>query len=220
PGRLRPGLSVGAPNIVVSGQEGVRQQPSTEVTPMAVDNRESPASNGIATAADFRRAAEVRAFEPAERVVLPKSGLAVILRRPKPVAFTFFTARLPSSLAARVQAGGAGSDPASVEDLVALSRFWTGVFEQMFVQPKLSLMPGPHEIHPTWIPNEDANFLIRWAVGEVTSDGLQAGSGGEGSVDLAPFRPHREPPVAGASGGDLALPPEPAPLGQRDSLST
>ena len=185
---------------------------------MAVDYRESPSSNGIATAADFRRAAEDTAFQPAERVVLPKSGLAVILRRPKPVAFTLFAARLPTSLAARVQAGAAG--PASVEDLVTLSRFWTGVFEQMFVQPKLSLMPGPHEIHPTWIPNEDANFLIRWAVGEVTGDGLQAGSGGEGSVDLTPFCTQREPAVAGTSGGDLALPPEPAPLGQRDSLST
>jgi len=187
---------------------------------MAIDNQESPISNGIATAADFRRAAEDGAFQPAERVVLPKSGLAVILRRPKPVAFTLFAARLPSSLAARVQAGGARADPASVEDLVALSRFWTGVFAQMFVEPKLSLVPGPHEIHPTWIPNEDANFLIRWAVGEISSAGLQAGPGGEGSVDLAPFCAQHEPPAAGASGRDVALPPERAPMGQRDPLST
>jgi hypothetical protein len=187
---------------------------------MALDNRESPISNGIATAADFRRAAEDSAFEPAERIVLPKSGLAVILRRPKPVAFTLFAARLPSSLAARLQGGGAGADPASPEDLVALSRFWTGVLEQMFVQPKLSLMPGPHEIHPTWIPNEDANFLIRWAVGEITSAGLQAGPGGEGSVDLAPFCAQPEPPFTGAGGGDVALPPERPLMGQRGPLST
>ena len=187
---------------------------------MAIDNKESAISNGIATAADFRRAAEDDAFEPPERVVLPRSGLAVILRRPKPVAFTLFAARLPSSLAARVQAGGAGADPASVEDLVALSRFWTGVLAQMFVEPKLSLVPGPHEIHPTWIPNEDANFLIRWAVGEISSASLQAGPGGEGSVDLAPFCAEREPSAVGASGGDVVLPPERAAVGQRDPLST
>lgn len=187
---------------------------------MTTDNGESTTGNGIATAADFRRAAEDTAFEAAERVVLPKSGLAVILRRPKPVAFTLFAARLPSSLAARVQAGSAGADPASVDELVALSRFWTGVFAQMFVEPKLSLVPGPHEIHPTWIPNEDADFLIRWAVGEISSAVPHAGPGGEGSVDLAPFCAEREPPAAGASGGDVALPPEPAPVGQRDPLST
>jgi hypothetical protein len=187
---------------------------------MVVDNRESPTNNGIATAADFRRAAEDSAFEPAERIVLPKSGLAVILRRPKPVAFTLFAAGLPSSLAARVKAGDAGTDPASVEDLVALSRFWTGVLEQMFVQPKLSLVPGLHEIHPTWIPDEDANFLIRWAAGEITNAGLHASPGGEGSVDLAPFCTQREPPLTRASGGDVALPPERPPMGQREPLST
>jgi hypothetical protein len=187
---------------------------------MAVDNRESTIRNGIATAADFRRAAENSAFEPPERIVLPKSGFAVILRRPKPVAFTLFTARLPSSLAARLQAGGMGTDPASVEDLVALSRFWTGVFDEMFVEPKLSLTPGPHEIHPTWIPNEDANFLIRWAVGEITSADLHADPGGEGSIDLAPFCTQREPLVTGASGGDVALPSERSSMGQCDPLST
>jgi hypothetical protein len=187
---------------------------------MVVDSKESAVSNGIASAADFRRVAEDTAFEPPQRVVLPRSKLAVILRRPKPVAFTLFTARLPSSLAARVQAGGAGAGPASVEDLVALSRFWTGVFGQMFVEPKLSLVPGLHEIHPTWIPSEDANFLIRWAVGEISSACPQAGPGGEGSIDLAPFCAEREPLIAGASGGDVALPPERAPVGQRDPLST
>jgi hypothetical protein len=187
---------------------------------MAVENRESPISNGVATAADFRRAAEDSAFEPTERIVLPKSGLAVMLRRPKPVAFTLFAARLPSSLAARVQSGGAGTVPASAEDLVALSRFWTSMLEQMFVQPKLSLMPGPHEIHPTWIPNEDANFLIRWAVGEISSAGLLTGPGGEGSVDLAPFCAQPKPPVSGAGGGHVALPPERPLVGQRDPLST
>jgi hypothetical protein len=187
---------------------------------MAVDNQQLPGSNGVATAADFRQAAEESAFEPAERIVLPKSGLAVILRRPKPLAFTLFAARLPSSLAARVQSAGAGPDPASAEDLVALSRFWIGVLEQMFVQPKLSLMPGPHEIHPTWIPNEDANFLIRWAVGEITSPGLQAGQGGEGSIDLAPFCAQPQPPVSGAGGGDVALPAERPLMGLRDPLST
>jgi hypothetical protein len=187
---------------------------------MVIDNRESPISNGIATAADFRRAAKDSAFEPEERIVLPKSGLAVILRRPKPVAFTLFAARLPRSLAARVQAGGTGSEPASVDDLVALSRIWTGVFQEMFVEPKVSLTPGPNEIHPTWIPNEDTNFLIRWAAGEITSAGPQANPGGEGSVDLAPFCTEREPPVTRASGGDVALPPERSPMGQRDPLST
>jgi hypothetical protein len=164
--------------------------------------------NGVASAADFWRLAETEAYEEPKRIVLPQSGLVVILRRPKPVAFTLFAARLPSSLAARLQEGRAGTNPASADDLVALSRFWTGVLEQMFVQPKLSLMPGPNEIHPTWIANQDADFLIRWAVGEITSAGPQAGPGGEGSVDLGPFCAQSKPPITGPAGADVALPPE------------
>lgn len=152
--------------------------------------------NGIASAADFRRAAEAEAFEGAQRVTLPKSGLTVLLRRPRPVFFALVKHGLPQSLASRI-AEGKGAEAfneMTAEELRELAGFWTEVFESVFVSPRVSLTPGPDEISPNLLAAEDVMFLIRWAVGEVASDGR----------DLAPFRRESGPPAAGASGGDVS----------------
>lgn len=184
---------------------------------------EAAKPNGVASATDFRKLAEDQAFEPAERVVLPKSGLAVMLRRPRPIAFTLFGRPLPASLSVpvgepsglppRVEAGGQ-SPPLQMtpEELAALSKFWVEIFERMFQAPKLSLNPQPDEIHPNWLPAEDARFLIRWAVGEVVPM--------EGHRDdLAEFRgAGRSGAAARATGDDVELPPVGAAVGEDGAL--
>jgi len=160
-------------------------------------------TNGIATAADFRTLAEAEPFEEPQRVVLPKSGLAVMLRRPKPVAFTLLFGKLPKTLAARLtetpgSPAGTGEAPAlEAAEVISLAKMWTELFQRMFVEPRLSINPGPEEIHPNWIPAEDQEFLLSWSLGAVEA--------------LVPFRAEPGPTAVGASGGDVPLPPESTP---------
>jgi len=141
--------------------------------------------NGIASPEDFKNAASV--VNPPERVALPKSGLVVLLRRPTAFGVWMLDQR--------------------VEELKNSERFleWRELIckclEDAVVQPKLSLQPGPGEIHPDWLPEEDQVFLVRWVRGLIAPDG----------TDLVEkfFRDRGRPPVgptAGASGGDAALP--------------
>ncbi len=148
-------------------------------------------ANGVATPEEFRKAADSAKVAP-DRVVLPKSGLAVMLRRPTSLWF-LFNGRLPMSLAARRQQGGTGQIE-TAEQFIEFSKWMVKLLEEVFVEPKLSLDPGVNEISPEWLDDEDANFIVRWAVGEVTPDGRG---------DLAEFRGERKSAAACASGGDL-----------------
>jgi hypothetical protein len=176
-------------------------------------------NNGVAKPEDFRRAAESRKAETqaAERVVLPKSGHPVMLRRPTPMWFLFH-GHLPMSLAAR-QSAAAGSVAAiqTAEELVEFSKWIVELLGEVFVRPGLSLDPGAEEISPEWLPEEDVNFIIRWAVGEVTTDGTR----GSASHDLAEFRGTAAgtAPAPGAGGGDLPLSAQPAARADGDGSS-
>ena len=158
--------------------------------------------NGLATADDFRRAAENQAFEEPRKVVLPHSGWGVLLRRPRPVAFTLMNYGLPASLVLKIQ----GVDPVtatSAEEKRAAAIIWIEMFAKMFVKPALSLHPGPDEIHPVWLDDQDKDFLIRWAVGEVDDQ----------NVSLAEFRRREQAADAGAPGEAVELPPVGPPVG-------
>jgi hypothetical protein len=186
--------------------------------------------NSVATASDFRQAAEASAFEDPERVVLPKCGLAVILRRPRPIAFTLLGGALPQSLGNRESGvGGRESEvgarhvvpvqesdptPYTPQELIEVSRFWTKLFKAIFVQPGLSTTPGPEEIHPGWIPVDDQVFLIRWAVGEIVSDG---GAGARHDVPLQ--FPDGRSAADGPGGGDVELPPKRAADGDNKRVA-
>ncbi len=158
--------------------------------------------NHIATANDFRQVAEARKAETQtpERVVLPKSGLGVMLRRPTPYWF-LFRGRLPMSLAAKqsTPADGGGAIQ-TAEEFIEFSKWIVELLCEVFVEPKLSMAPGTNEISPEWLAEEDVNFIIRWAVGEVTPDGRG---------DLAEFRGARATArsVDSESSGDVSLPP-------------
>jgi hypothetical protein len=139
---------------------------------------ENGKTNGLASAADFRALASENCFGEPERVQLPKCGLAVMLRRPKAAAFALVRHGLPTAVAAALMGQDAETrDFADLppdeqrEKILAISAFWHRMMTRMFVSPGLSLTPGPDEISPDWIPEEDVEFLMRWARGEVASDG-------------------------------------------------
>jgi hypothetical protein len=148
--------------------------------------------NGVASPEDFQSAALARGTP--ERLTLPKSGLKVVLRRPNPMWFLFH-GLLPASLAARVEGGRARIE--SVEDLRTLAGWMVPLLSEVFVEPRLTLDPGPGSISPDLLDLEDATFVIRWAVGEVAAD-----AGG----DLASFRDGGKSPSDSSSGRNLALP--------------
>jgi hypothetical protein len=147
--------------------------------------------NGVASSDDFLFAAQQRG-QP-ERVVLPKSGLKVLLRRPSPMWF-LFRGLLPASLAVRLEGGQARLE--TVEDLRALAEWMVPLLGEVFVEPRLALEPGPGEISPDLLDLEDASFVVRWAVGEVASE----------SSDLAGFREDRAPAAGGPGRGNVVLP--------------
>jgi hypothetical protein len=151
------------------------------------------ATNGVASPDEFLFAARLRG-QP-EHVVLPKSGLKVLLRRPSPMWF-LFRGLLPASLAVKLEGGQARVE--TVEDLRALAEWMVPLLSEVFVEPRLAPQPGPGEISPDLLDLDDASFVIRWAVGEVASE----------SCDLASFRPDATPATGGAGRGDLALPPK------------
>jgi hypothetical protein len=161
-------------------------------------------ANGAARAEDFRRAAEEQRRARAERVVLPKSGLAMLLARPS-VRWFMFHQELPTSLAARVQGAGKGfaspsgaaSGGPTAEEAVTLADWVVKLVNEAVVEPRLSLNPAPNEISPDWLPQEDVDFIIKFAIGEVVGDPAAGG--------IAAF--HRGPAGAvsapGAGGGDF-----------------
>jgi len=149
--------------------------------------------NGVASAKDFQVAAQTRGNP--ERLVLPHSGLKVLLRRPSPMWFLFH-GLLPASLAAKVEGGQTRIE--SVEDLRVLADWMVPLLSEVFVEPRLTMAPGPGEISPDLLDLEDASFVIRWAVGEVASE----------AGDLAPFRDGRTSAAAGPGGRNVALPAE------------
>ncbi|MGH9377160.1 MAG: hypothetical protein ACRD1I_00040 [Terriglobia bacterium] len=139
--------------------------------------------NHIATSQDFKTAFELD--QRVERVVLPKLGKAVLMRRPSPLWFVF-RGQLPQTLALAGTIAKADVTPIAhtPEEAQALARWVVDLLSEVMVQPRISLSPGPGEIPPDLLADEDLNFIIRWAVGEVASEG----SNGSPARDLAAFR--------------------------------
>jgi len=153
--------------------------------------------NHIATEEDFKRAAAAQACT--DRVVLPKLGKAVLLRRPSPMWFVF-RGRLPQSLAANLFSSDGQNAASTVEELNVLADWIGALLREVMVQPRVSTEPGPGEIAPELLDVEDVNFIIRWAYGEVGHDCHRD--------DLAAFRGQRESAVAGPGGRNLVMPAE------------
>jgi len=143
--------------------------------------------NGAAKPEEFKAACQAQ--RPAERIVLPKSGLPVLARRLSPLRVLMHPQVSPEA------------------DPLGFARLFVATIQEILVSPRLSLAPGPGEIDPNWLPQEDIDFLVRWGMGLVTAEG----------EDLGELFRKRAAARAGAHGGDVALPPEPVAQSDGDS---
>ncbi len=163
--------------------------------------------NNIATADDFRAVACEQAFETPKRVVLPESGLSVVLRRPRLIFFTMTKNHYPAEVAQKFAGSGAGEPPGAAcaptaDELKAYADWITEVLGAVFVKPKLSLTPGADEIHPNWLRPGDVQFIFQWITGGVLSP-TNIGEDRFRSADAG----------SGAGGGDVPLPAVPSSAG-------
>jgi hypothetical protein len=72
--------------------------------------------NGVASANDFRKLAEGSAFEEPSRVVLPKSGYGVVLRRPTKFYWALRRTGWPRELREKLDLVGVGVKPELTAD--------------------------------------------------------------------------------------------------------
>ncbi len=126
----------------------------------------------LASAADFRNdVKEEDCYEPARDIFLPKCGKWVSLRKPKPLAYTLLGAPLPGMPQADTESPSENQSDMSAEETARVAGWLAALWGSVFACPKLSLRPGPEEIHPDWIPQEDQQFIWRWIRGEVNDSG-------------------------------------------------
>jgi hypothetical protein len=143
--------------------------------------------NGIAKPEDFRAV-----FERAnvERVVLPKSGLAVMLRR-LPVFTVLRIDREGTELQAKIKE--AKPEETKNEDIIAYSDWLAATLERVFVQPQFSAVPKPETLQLGDILTDDLKYIFRWLRGEVFS----AVDSGQGTMN----REGSGNPLASTAGG-------------------
>jgi hypothetical protein len=152
-------------------------------------------SNGIATASEFRKLAEDGAFEEPRRVVLPKSGYEVLLRRPTNFYWALRRSVWPPELREKLDLVALGVRPdLTAEETLLLVREDQQMRNEAFVDPKPSLNPGSMQFDPNWLPKEDAEFILKYLRGQVLANGQ----------DLETF-PRGEPGHPEGSGADGAL---------------
>ena len=131
--------------------------------------------NGISTAQDYLSLQEVDLRLP--------SGLTFRLRTPG-LKFRFSNPA-PESL------DGKSDD----EKALALANFYYGMLCEVCVEPRVSMEAKETEIHPDRIRLSDAQFIVRWAGGQIGDDG----------ADLDAFREGKtgRTAAAGAGGGEI-----------------
>ena len=125
---------------------------------------------GIANANDFRAALERTSVE---RVVLPASGLAVLLCRP-PVFAALEMGRVGTQLQARITE--AKPEEVKAGDIEAFTTWLTETLARLFVEPRFAAAPDGGQIGLADILIDDLKFIFRWLRGEVFSEKLEARS--------------------------------------------
>jgi len=166
-------------------------------------------------AEQWRRKSRELAVEEAVDLPLP-SGMTIRARRPGP-AFLAAHGKLPLSLASRVleEEDRVRQEPREqAEEVQAFALFLRDLLLFCVVEPSISLTPGPEQVHPRDIANEDVDYIVAWAMrgseagsleafrrkrndgpagshrAEVPSAAIHA-AGDPGPHDSAEFRPRR-----------------------------
>jgi len=137
--------------------------------------------NGVAKPEDFRRAVE-RAN--VERVVLPASGLMVLLCRP-PVFAAIATGRTGTELQARITE--AKSDQVQPEAIEAFTAWLNETLARLFVEPRFAATPGADEIGLSDILVDDLKFIFRWLRGEIVTSEVRGPQSEAATDDLGRF---------------------------------
>jgi len=114
----------------------------------------------MSRATEWRQKAAEAARKEAVELELP-SGMVILARRPTPGELAMWGG-LPLSLAVAAREGSDGA-ALSDEDVVAAHEFMRTVLINAVVEPRISLTPGPEEIHPREIPGPDWQFIVNWA---------------------------------------------------------
>jgi hypothetical protein len=122
--------------------------------------------NSIAKPEDFRRALE---HANIERIVLPASGLAVLLRRP-PVFAALAMGRTGTQLQSKIT--DAKPEEIKPEAIEEFTMWLTETLVRLFVQPRFAVMPQADEIGLADTLIDDMKFIFRWLRGEVFSSGV------------------------------------------------
>jgi hypothetical protein len=162
--------------------------------------RDTEHANGVASPADIRAYAEALQWGADERVVLPKSGFAVILRRPTRMYFLLRQSKWTPELRQKIEAVHNGDESVVLTDreIAFLNREADEMIAQGFVNPKPSLTPDFNQFDPRWLPDEDRNFLKAYFRGQVVANGDR----------LDTFRPgERESVETGGGAGQDVRPP-------------
>ncbi len=117
--------------------------------------------NGIASAADWRAAAEADRRARAERLTLP-SGATILAARPEPMEWVM-AGRLPQRLltAAVEESSGSTAREMTSEEILELARFAARLVEASVIEPAIG--DGPGEIPIAELPADDCAFIFEWA---------------------------------------------------------
>lgn len=139
----------------------------------------------ISTAADFEKKAADRRAAAAVPLTLP-SGLTILAYCPQLEWWLRHLGRLPQSMALRVSRES-GSSPVTGEEILTFALWASKLMAEIFVSPKLKLDPGPGEVDPSLVSDEDLTYLMRFAGGEIAADGQGLDTfSGERGTDAAP----------------------------------
>ena len=160
--------------------------------------------NGIGKPEDFRRAVE---RTNVERVVLPASGLTVLLCRP-PVFAALAIGKTGTQLQARITE--AKSDQVQPEAIEAFTAWLNETLARLFVEPRFAATPDAVEIGLSDLLIDDLKFIFRWLRGEILASEVRGPKSEVATEDLGRF-PGRQGSAALSGGGGAAqfVPAEP-----------
>jgi len=173
---------------------------------MKLSYKKSP----IASAADWKAAAEKVRSQQAENIELP-SGAVVRARRPG-LETWMLHGRIPEALSGVVLAiAGAEAQRRTLgaEDIALIGAFNRAIVIAAVVEPRVvEVVLGEGEISYADIPDADVEYILAWArrapeVASLESFRRRAGlpAGGAGGADV---RPEAEPDAGGDGPGDGA----------------
>jgi len=133
---------------------------------------------GIVSAAEVRGLVEAQSWTEPERVVLPKSGFALMLRKPTRWYWMLRRAEWPVDMREQIDAAaGKGEADTLSKDVITLwLKEQDAMAIQAFVQPKASANPDFNSIDPRWLPDEDREFIRMYLGGQVDANGVGLGT--------------------------------------------